>query len=120
MPSTAINIGRLLLLIGIAGYIYGMTTAYASLTALIPAGFGIVLLLLGHLAQAKESLRKHLMHAAVLVALIGFIASMGGLISRFDKAALPALISQIAMALVCLAFVVLSVRSFINARKNEQ
>lgn len=117
MPSTAITFGRILILIGIAGYIYGMTTAYASLTALIPAAFGILILVLGHIARAKDNLRKHLMHAAVLVALVGFIASLGGLISRFDKSAMPAKISTIAMALACLAFVILSVKSFLDARK---
>lgn len=119
MPGLAINFGRLLILIGIIGYGYGLTTDYASLTALIPAAFGIVIMALGHFAKAKEDLRKHLMHAAVLVALLGFLAAVGGLIARFDKVALPAAISSISMALVCLAFVVLSVRSFINARKSE-
>ena len=117
MPSTAITFGRILILIGIAGYVYGMTTAYASLTALIPAAFGILILVLGHVARAKDNLRKHLMHAAVLVALVGFIASLGGLIARFSQAAMPAKVSQIAMALACLAFVILSVKSFMDARK---
>lgn len=120
MPTTAINFGRILILIGIAGYVYGLTTSYASMTALIPAAFGIVLLVLGHFAKAKESLRKHLMHAAVMVGLIGFLASLGGLIARFNKAALPAKLSQIAMALACLVFVFLCVRSFVEARKNRE
>ncbi len=119
MPSMAINFGRILILIGLAGYVYGMTTAYASMTALIPAAFGLILLVLGHIARAKEGLRKHLIHAAVLVALLGFLASVGGLVARYDKSALPAILSQIAMALTCLAFVVLSVRSFIAARKDQ-
>lgn len=121
MPSIAINFGRVLILIGIAGYFYGMMmSSYASLTALIPAAFGLVLLILGHIARAKENLRKHLMHAAVLVALLGFLASAGRLISKFSEISLSAaFISQIAMALTCLAFIILCVRSFIEARKNS-
>lgn len=120
MPSLAINFGRLLVLIGIMGYGWGFYIQRVSLTALIPAFFGIVLLVLGHIAQSKESLRKHLMHAAVLVALLGFIASTGRLLSKIGEITLSAAyLSQIAMAIVCLAFVILSVRSFINARQNR-
>lgn len=118
MPSTAILFGRILILIGIAGYGYGLTTANASPTALIPAFFGIVIMILGHVAKAKDNLRKHLMHAAVLIALLGFLASLGGLITRYNVSANPAIISQVAMAMTCLIFVLLCVRSFMNARQN--
>lgn len=120
MPSTAITFGRILILIGVAGYLYGMfMSEYASLTALIPAAFGIILLVLGHISKAKDNLRKHLMHVAVLVGLLGFLASAGRLISKISEITLSAAyISQIAMALTCLAFVILCVRSFIEARKS--
>lgn len=119
MPSTAIAFGRILILIGILGYGYGLTTTNASLTALIPAIFGIVIMVLGHVAKAKDNLRKHLMHAAVLVALLGFLASAGRLLSKISEFKVSAAsLSQIAMAIACLIFVILCVRSFINARKN--
>lgn len=119
MPSLAINFGRLLILIGIIGYGWGFYIQRVSVTALIPAFFGIVLLVLGHIAHKRENLRKHLMHAAVIVALIGFLAAAGRLISKIGEITLSAAyLSQIAMALVCLVFVVLSVRSFISARRN--
>ena len=121
MPNTAIWAGRLLVLIGIVGYAYGMYEGNASLTALIPAAFGIVLMLLGHLSIAKENLRKHLMHAAVVIALLGFILPAGRLISKISSISLSAaVVSQVAMALVCLVFVVLAVRSFIAARKERE
>ena len=120
MPSTAIICGILLVLIGIAGYISGVVSDRASVTALIPAFFGIVLAALGFVSQqAKESLRKHLMHAAVVVALLGFIATAGRLLSRMSElTASPAVISQAAMAAICLVFVILSIRSFAAARRN--
>ena len=119
MPSTAIWIGRILILIGIAGYAYGFFGGSASITAMIPAFFGIVLTLLGHFASAKESMSKHLMHAAMLVALIGFVLPAGRLLSKFSDITLSAAyLSQIGMALFCLLFVVLGVRSFIAARRN--
>ena len=39
MPSTAIACGTLLVLIGILGYVNGVMTNHASVTALIPAFF---------------------------------------------------------------------------------
>ncbi len=119
MPSVAINFGRILVLIGAIGYIYGYMNAKMSITALIPAFFGLVLITLGYVARNKENLRKHLMHVAVIVALIGFLASAGRLVSKFSQVALSAAyISQIAMALTCLLFVILCVRSFMNAKNN--
>jgi hypothetical protein len=118
MPSISIACGTLLILIGIVGYVYGMTTGHASITALIPALFGVLLVVLGVLGRMRENLRKHLMHAAVLIALIGFILPFGRLISRLGEITLSAaVISQISMAAVCLVFVVLSIQSFINARR---
>ena len=120
MPSTAIALGVLLILIGIVGYIYGMMNGNASITALIPAFFGIVLAGLGLASRAKENLRKHLMHAAVVVALLGFILPAGGLISRIsDLSFSVAVLSQILMAAVCLVFVILGIKSFADARRNR-
>ena len=118
MPSTSIIFGVLLITIGVIGYVHGIVNDKASFTALIPAFFGIIIGLLGLAAQAKESLRKHLMHAAVLVGLIGFLASAGRLASKFsDITMTAAYIAQIAMAAVCLLYVIVAVKSFIAARK---
>ena len=120
MPSTSIACGTLLILIGILGYVNGMMTNHASVTALIPAFFGIVLLLLGVFARMKENLRKHLMHAAVLIALLGFILTAGRLISKLSELSYSAaVVSQVSMALVCLLFVILAVKSFADARRNR-
>ena len=120
MPSTSIACGTLLILIGILGYVNGVMTNHASLTALIPAAFGVVLLLLGVLARVKEGLRKHLMHAAVVIALLGFIMTAGRLISRLSELTYSAaVVSQVSMALVCLLFVILAVKSFADARRRS-
>lgn len=109
-----------MVLLGIVGYISGAMSDRASITALIPAFFGIVLAALGLAARAKENLRKHLMHAAVIVALLGFIATAGRLLSRVSElTASPAVISQAVMAAICLIFVVLAIRSFAAARRDR-
>lgn len=120
MPSISIICGVLLVLIGIAGYIHGITSDKASITALIPAFIGAVMILLGVLARMKEGLRKHLMHAAVVVALLGFIATAGRLISKMSElSASAAVLSQTSTAIVCLAFVILAIRSFAAARRER-
>ena len=119
MPNLAIGSGVVLILIGIAGYIYGMMNDRASITALIPAFIGIVLALLGVISGMKENLRKHLMHVAVVVALLGFIATAGRLGSRLGELTLSAaVVSQALTALVCLVFMIFAIRSFAAARRN--
>ena len=119
MPNTAILFGRLLILLGIIGYGYGFYTGNASLTALIPAFFGLILMILGHVSNAKENLRKHLMHAAAAVGLIGFIVPLMRIVPKLGDFQLnfPA-IMLISMSLLSLIFVVLCVKSFVDARRS--
>ena len=120
MPSTSIACGVLLILIGVIGYIYGQMNGNASLTALIPALFGLVLAGLGAAARAKENLRKHLMHAAVTVGLLGFLITAGRLGMNLSRITLnAATVAQIAMCVVCLIFVILCIKSFVDARRNK-
>lgn len=120
MPSTAITFGGLLILIGIIGYVYGIVNGNASLTAFIPSFFGVVLAALGAVARSNEKLRKHLMHVAVIIALLGFIMPLMRLLSKLNELQLSAaVIAQVAMSVVCLVFVILCVRSFIDARRNR-
>ena len=92
VPSTSIAIGVALIIVGLAGY---FLTGAVSLTALIPAAFGLVIALSGLLARDARK-RKHAMHAAVVVALLGFLGSVRGLLqigAVFDgTAARPAAI----------------------------
>jgi hypothetical protein len=119
MPSTAIGCGLSLILVGIAGYVWGMIGGHASITALIPAFFGLVIALLGAFAKSNENLRKHLMHAAVLIGLIGFIIPAFRLLSNLSGITLSAsFVAQAAMALICLIFVLLCIQSFVNARRS--
>jgi uncharacterized membrane protein YfcA len=122
MPSTSIACGTLLILIGILGAIAGNLHGNFSPTSLIPAIFGILLAVCGFLAWKKESLRKHLMHAALLIALLGLIGglfSLRGPITSGQVGDVTALTAKIAMAAVCLLFMILGVKSFIDARRNR-
>lgn len=120
MTTTAIIFGIILILIGAAGYVNGQMTGNASVTALIPAFFGAALAILGFIGKQSEGLRKHLMHGAVVIALLGFILTAGRLVSRLGELTMsPAVLSQLAMSLVCLVFVVLAIKSFRDARRNR-
>jgi hypothetical protein len=102
--------------LGVGGY---YATDQASWTALIPAVFGLAIFGLG-VAGLKESFRKHAMHAAALLGLIGFAATISGLVQLLGKVfSEPALLSKSAMAILCGAFVALAVKSFIDARRKK-
>lgn len=68
-PLTTITlaVGAVLTLLGIAGY---ALTGAASLTALIPSLVGVLILACGLLAR-QEKLRRHAIHGALAVALLG-------------------------------------------------
>ena len=119
MPKTAILLGFLLILIGVVGYVYGMNAGNASPTALIPAAFGFIIMDCGILSMIKEGWRKHLMHVAVALALVGFIMVAARVLMKISTFAISAAsVSQLSMAAVCLIFVVLGIRSFSAARRN--
>lgn len=115
MPSTTRYFGLILIVLGVASY---MLTGRTSVTALIPAIFGAVLVLCALVAR-NENARKHAMHAAVAVALVGALAALGrGIPAAFDGgAARPAVLSQLIMGVLLLIYVALGVQSFIAARR---
>jgi hypothetical protein len=121
MASTTIALGGALIILGLAGY---FLTGAASLTALIPAAFGLVMALAGVLAR-DERRRKHAMHAAVIVALLGFLGSIRGLLQIGDvvngTAARPAaIVAQTIMAVLTLGYIVMAVRFFVQARTGKR
>ena len=117
MASTTIAFGVVLIVLGLASY---FLTGMVSFTALIPSVFGVVLALCGMIAR-DERKRKHAMHGAVLVALLGFAGSVPGLLrigQYFDgTAARPAaVLAQSMMAVLMLIYLVMAIRSFAAAR----
>ena len=125
MPALAILIGTALLLVGIGGYGYAAGNGHASPTALIPAIFGVLILLCGVIAILKENLRKHLMHGALVVALLGILGTASGFIKAFTLISggtverPAAVIAQTITAMLCLIFVIFGIKSFISARKKR-
>jgi len=122
MPYITIVTALLLILLGLVGY-FGSADASPSKTALIPAAFGVVLFVLG-LVALRDQLRKHAMHVAAAVGLIGLLAAGGrgamkiGVLFSSDPAVNKRPIVMILlMAAVCLVFMALCIKSFIDARR---
>ena len=129
--------GALLIVLGIVAFI---ATGSTHPTSLIPCWFGLALAICGSLANNGEARKRMLgalamtddakrrmlfMHIAVTIGLLGFL--FPGFLAIKDVVqahgaplAHPAAVEvQGAMALVCLIFVVLCVRSFIAARRDR-
>lgn len=115
MTGTTRLFGLILIVLGIASY---TLTGRTSMTAMIPAFFGAALVICALVAR-KEAARRHAMHAAVAIGLIGALAALG----RGVPAALagdparPAVLAQLAMGVLLVIYVALGVQSFIAARK---
>ena len=120
MPNATVGLGVLLILLGLFAF-FG--SGQESVTALIPAFFGLPLLILGLLARARDAWRKHAMHAAAAIALLGLLGTITGvpklltLLGGGEVARPTAAVVQSVMALLCAIFVALAVRSFMAARR---
>ena len=118
MHRVTVVFGVLLVLLGLVGYLVLADPDARSVTALIPAFFGIPIVLAG-LVAAKPAARKHAMHVAMLFALLGAVAPWMRLAKSFsegfelnEKTGV-----QLTMSTLCLVLLVLGIRSFIAARR---
>ena len=122
MVKTTIGVGVLLSLLGLILYLVS-----GAKTALIPTCFGLGLIVLGiWAAKGSTSARMHTMHVAVVITVLGLIGSLmsaikglGPVLSGSEAARPLAVAGQLAMAVFCLVHVILSVRSFIMARRER-
>jgi peptidoglycan/LPS O-acetylase OafA/YrhL len=121
MARVAMLFGALLIVLGLVGYLAPEMLGQVgpegtSPTALIPAAIGAILFLCGLIVEFKPSARKHVMH---LAAAIGLIGAVGGIMplqrSKMDFSKASA-VSGLLMILLCAIFVVLCIRSFVLAR----
>jgi hypothetical protein len=120
--------GVLLIVLGLVGK---FATGTSSNTALIPAAFGLPLVVLGFLSL-RDNLRKHTMHLAALIGLVGFLAAAiravprlpelvttGAVVGTDGQVHTAAAICTVLMALLCGVFVGMCVGSFIAARRRQ-
>jgi fluoride ion exporter CrcB/FEX len=121
LATTTIGFGIVLIVLGVGGY-FG--TDRVSVTALIPAAFGLLLALFGALAR-DDKRRKMAMHIAVTVGLLGFFGTVSGLfelptlLSGGTVARPGAVVSKSIMAVLMAVYVGMCVKSFIDARRKR-
>ena len=137
MSKITIVIGLLLIAIGVAGYMLPSTEVVEegtetvveqkrSITALIPAVVGAPLLICGLATVILPNQKKHFMHAAVLIGLLGALAATGRGASsllkfiRGDEFNGRAAVFLALMGVLCWIFVISCVNSFIQARKARE
>jgi hypothetical protein len=120
MPVYAIVFGFLLSALGVIAYVSPDTLAGGKpyqLTALTPAFVGVPILLSGVVVLITPSMRKHAMHGA---AVLGLLGTFGGLVPvflrKFDFSQTAVIVGSI-MTLLSIVFLALCVKSFIDARK---
>jgi hypothetical protein len=122
MAKVTLIFAALLIALGLIGF---LGTGGAHFTALIPSYFGLALLTFGFLAiSPNESRRKLYMHVNVSIGLLGFlggaIEAVRGYFHATSAGLTPnpiALTSKILLAGLMFIYVLLCVRSFINARR---
>jgi len=122
MAKITLLFAVLLVVLGLAGY-FGTGSQHP--TALIPTWFGVALGVFGLLAiSPSEARRKLFMHVNVTIGLLGFLGAAVEAIRGYGAARsagvdpdMIALGSKLTMAGLMLFYVLLCVRSFIDARR---
>ncbi len=112
MPKQTIVFAVLLIVLGVGAFAFSGTR-----TALMPAYPGVLLAILGGLAIAFENARRHFMHVAAVVALLGALAPAAALVVRVADMSPLAMSVNVGMLVLCAALLIMMVRSFIAARK---
>jgi hypothetical protein len=121
MTAVTLIVGAALTLTGIIAYV---VSDAASATALIPSVVGVLILLCGLLALRGGALRKHALHAALVIALLGALGSLMNVVQIGDlidgTAERPAaIVTSIIMFVVLVGYLALGIRSFVNARRQR-
>ena len=119
MAKTTIGFGVVLILLGLGGYVL---SGGVSITALIPAFFGLPILILGVVAQ-RGYLQRFSLYGVLVLAVLGFLGSVRGSTKLFslmvggDVARPFAVLVQSFMAITCLVYIALWMKVFIDERR---
>ena len=119
MENVAMIYGIFLLVWGIGVTILSDSQ---SITSLIPAIFGLPILILSFIAKKLPNKKKVLMHIVVLIGMIIFIGGLDiirGLIQGNIFTNIWASSSKLMMMISGLVFTILCIKSFIYNRKNK-
>ncbi|MEM1353730.1 MAG: hypothetical protein AAGC44_15385 [Planctomycetota bacterium] len=120
MPLVTIALGVLLMVISIGTYAMANQPPWS---AFLPAVLGLLIMGCGIGSLVKPEQRKHLMHAAVLLATLGILVPVIGIIIfivelKLDEAL--RLVRIVLVSLACGGYLYFAVQSFIKARNTRE
>lgn len=121
MPAFSIVFALILIALGLGGFV---STGSTHVTALIPAFFGAFFLILGIVGLRGGAVRKHSMHIAAVLSLVGVLGGLGRSLPKLGtvlagqpvEPSATAIWLQFSFGLLCLLFLTTCIRSFIQAR----
>jgi hypothetical protein len=121
MAKIATAIGILLIVVSL---VFRLALGVTHFTVFIPAALGVLILICGLVAR-DESKRKHAMHGAAGLALLGVLGSapiaagLPAALNGTSKRPLASIESAL-LLVICLVFLALCVNSFIAARRSRE
>lgn len=122
MVALTVTVGSLLTATGVIAWV---VTSMSSITALIPAFVGVLMLLAGLIARRGEAVRRHAMHASMAIALLGALGSLmnvakiGSLLDGTAERPAAIVVSLI-MFVALVVYLAFGIRSFVQARKARE
>jgi hypothetical protein len=118
IPTLSMLIGAATIVTGAVATMLAVQHGKSWITPTIPIWIGLILVIAGAIAR-NAAYRKHAMHAAAAVALLGALGSAPGLVSlitgNYERLTAP-LARTITLALMA-TFLVFAIKSFIDARR---
>ncbi|MFI8632350.1 hypothetical protein ACIGEP_07135 [Microbacterium sp. NPDC077663] len=117
MTVVTFIVGGILTATGVVAY---AVSGAASLTALIPAAIGVLIVIAAFIARSPKA-HRHAIHAALAIALLGIIGTFSNVLKVGElfagAAERPlAIVASIITFVVLIVYLVLGIRSFVNAR----
>ena len=123
MVWMALAYGAILMVLGVGGY---LGSGRVSVTALIPCGFGLPVLVLAWLAWLRPKLASKLIRAVMIITLLGLLGTasalpqLGTLLSGGDVVRPPAVIAKSVMAILSLVLLGVGIGHFAKARRKPE
>ena len=118
----SLSIELLTAIYGLFMIIWAFSISYisesSSITSLVPAFVGFPLILIGFISIIKPTLRKALMHIAVLIGIIAFLSGLDffrGMFSNYYAG-----LSKLMLLITGFAYVYICIQSFIFVRRQKK
>ena len=118
VPQIAILDGAILSAWGVIAYSI-QSADPPSITAMIPAFFGLPMLVLGFLSVSNPANRHHYMHASMV---FGLLMALGGarIATTFGEMSRLGIVSHLLLLVVGISFMVVGIMSFRSARLERE